>query len=79
MIFYPRNLKWVKDSISSASSITQAIAKSDFIIYYYYIYSIGYIIIHIMYKIYYNTIIYYRGRYNTIVNFNNICIYYIFV
>ena len=39
MIFSPRNHKWVNDSINSASSLTQAIAKSDFIIiiiYYYY-------------------------------------------
>ena len=32
MIFSPRNLKWVKDSINFASSFTQEIIRSDFII-----------------------------------------------
>ena len=38
MILSPRNLKWVKDSICSASSFTQEIAKSYFIIIYIYRY-----------------------------------------
>ena len=55
LFIYMVILKWVKDSISSASSFTQAIAKSDFIIsiiIYLYIYIYIYIYIYYQYSLY---------------------------